>query len=242
MGLRRVVNCADHLALCGQRLVTQPIQALDLLVPLLAEARGLVAIGRIDRVALQRVPEQLDRRARVADEREPGLLRGVEVRDVDVDEPRTGVCECRLRGRREIRPASTDADHEVGLGGDAVGGEGPGHSDRPERRRMVVRKRALAGLRLAFRNPRLLDEAAQCSGGPGVDDPAAGDDQGTLSRPDALDSLGDRRRVRDGPRNVPDAPREKLLGKVVGLGLHVLRKRERHGARLSLVDEDPHRR
>ena len=34
----------------------------------------------------------------------------------------------------------------------------------------------------------------------------------------------------------------KLLGKVVRLGLHVLRERERHGTRLRLVDEDAHRR
>ena len=34
----------------------QPIQALDLLIPLLVEPRGLVAIARLDRVALQRIP------------------------------------------------------------------------------------------------------------------------------------------------------------------------------------------
>ena len=46
----------------------------------------------------------------------------------------------------------------------------------------------------------------------------------------------------DGPRNVPDAPREKVLGEVVRLSLHVLRERKCHGTRLRLVDEHAHRR
>ena len=41
--------------------------------------------------------------------------------------------ERRLRRRREVGPARADPDHEVGLGGDAIGRERARHADRAER-------------------------------------------------------------------------------------------------------------
>ena len=139
----------------------QCVQALDFLVPLAVEPRDLLAVTTGHRPAGEQLRETLERRARVADERSAVVLDGIEVGDVDVDEPHLRVAECRLRRGREVGPASADAEDEVGLGGEAVGCERSGHPDRAERGGMVIRQRSLARLGLPHRNPRLFAESAQ---------------------------------------------------------------------------------
>ena len=46
----------------------------------------------------------------------------------------SGVLEGRLRRGREVAPARADADHEVGVAGQPVGGRRAGRADRAERR------------------------------------------------------------------------------------------------------------
>ena len=60
-------------------------------------------------------PELLERHARIAEQRQPALLRRVERGDVDVDEAHARVLERRVRRGREVAPARADADHQVGL-------------------------------------------------------------------------------------------------------------------------------
>ena len=85
-------------------------------------------------------------------------------------------------------------------------------------------------------------ELLELGGGVGVDDTAAGDDQRLLrrgeKRRDGVDLVGVRRGSADHP--VPLV--EELGREVVGVGLHVLRQRQHHGAGLDRVDQGPHRR
>src|SRR5439155_21092152 len=134
---RGVVDRADHRAL-RRRIVLDRIEARDLRVPVAIQPRGILAIRIVDRPAIEQLRESLERRACVADERNTGMLGGVEVGDVDVDEAYVRISERGLRRGREVRPARADAEYEIRLGGEPVCREGAGDADRPERRGMVV--------------------------------------------------------------------------------------------------------
>ena len=151
------VDDADHLALGGARRVAERVRALDGRVPLGGEARGALAVGGVGAPALERGVERLQAVAGVGDERQPGVLEGVDGRDVEVDEADVGSAEGAARRGREVAPARADAEHDVGLAGERVGGGRAGGADRAERLRVVVGQRALAGLRLGDgdrRSPR----------------------------------------------------------------------------------------
>ena len=53
------------------------------------------------------------------------MLMGVQLADVDRDEPHVRVCERRLRHRREVAETGADGDHEVGFAGRLIGGGFP---------------------------------------------------------------------------------------------------------------------
>ena len=109
----------------------------------------------------ERAGELLERHPRVGDDRQAALLGGVERRNVDVDEADVRILERRLRRGREVAPPRADADHEVGVAGQPVGGRRPGRADGAEAQRMVGDERAAAGLGLAHGNAGGVDELAQ---------------------------------------------------------------------------------
>ena len=178
----RGVDRADHLGLGRQRAVAQRVRALDGRVPVAGQARRLRSVAVVDRPALERGGQPLERRTGVGDEGDAGVLRGVERGDVDVDEPDAVGREQRPRRRREVAPARPDPDDDVGVAGDRVRGRRACGADRAERGRVVVRQRALAGLRLPDRDAGRLDEAPERVGRLAVDDAAAGDDQRPAGR------------------------------------------------------------
>ena len=90
------------------------LDALDLGVPLAVQLEDAGTVLGRGRVVADGGRKLLERRPRVTDERDRGVLEGVELADVDVDEPDARVLEGGLRRRREVREPGADADHEIG--------------------------------------------------------------------------------------------------------------------------------
>ena len=77
--------------------------------------------------------------------------------------------------------------------------------------------------------------------GLGVDDAAAGDDERLARRSEHLGGPGQRGRLGQWARHVPGPFGKQVCWPVVGLGLHVLRERQRHRAGFCRIGEHPHR-
>ncbi len=101
----------------------------------------------------------------IGDERQGGVLRRVERRDVELDEAAFGTGEEAARGGGEIGEPRADREHEIGLGGERVGGGAAGDADRADRLRMVAGERALAGLGLGDRDAVALGEIGERGAG-----------------------------------------------------------------------------
>ena len=106
---------------------------------------------------------------------------------------------------------------------------------------MVEWQHAFAGLGFAHGDAGALDEPPQRVARVAVDDPAAGDDE----RPDRGTEHGggpiEGGRVGARARHVPGARFEQLAGKIEGLGLYVLRQRQRHRPRIGRRGQHAHR-
>ena len=191
---RRVVDGADHLALSGQRLVTQPIQARRPPRPTpCSSARSPLAVLRLDLVALRAQPPSARSVARAsATSASAVVLGGVEVGDVDVDEAHVRIAERRLRRGREVATSACRCrSRGRPRAAMRLAANVPVTPTAPSDSGMVVRKRALAGLRLARPECRSAStKRAQRVGRLGVDDAAAGDDQRALRAADQRDRLG----------------------------------------------------
>src|SRR5829696_3037543 len=131
LGIGERVDRPYDLALGRQRSQVQGIEPPDLFVPIPRFAGVLLPVAPLYLVAGKRIIQRFERRAGVADEGESGVLVGVEVGDVYVDEARCGVLERRLGGGGEVGPAGAYPDNEVGLTGRAVRREGPRRADGP---------------------------------------------------------------------------------------------------------------
>ena len=114
--------------------------------PTIPATRDAARVRPVHAVAGQRGRELLERRARVGDQRQRGVLVGVELGDVDVDEAHVRVLERGLGGGGEVAVARADADHQVGLARGQVRARRAGHADGAQVLRMVEGQRALAGL------------------------------------------------------------------------------------------------
>ncbi len=183
----------------------------------------------------------VERRARVAHQRQRGVLARIDLGDVDRDEPDPLVLERGLRGGREVAQPRADDDHEVGVAREEIGRTGAGRADAAERQWMRIGQRSLARLRLADGDAGRVDESAQRVGGVAVEHAAAGDDErpraGADRRRGLLQSIAIGARARDRP----DARLEQRRRVVVGLGLHVLRQRQRDRAGLRRRRQHAHR-
>jgi hypothetical protein len=148
----RVVDRAEHFRLCRQGRVAEVVGALDRRVPLGGQARGVLAVGGIRRPALERPVQHAERFPRVGGDRQARLLRGVERGDVDVDEPRSR--ERSSRGRGEVAVPGADADDEIGLASERIGGARAGGTHRTDRLRVVVGQGPFARLGFRYRDAR----------------------------------------------------------------------------------------
>ena len=124
------------------------------------------------------------------------MLAGVEVGDVDVDEPHAALLEGGARGGGEVAPPGADPDHHVGGTGQVVGCGGAGRTDRPHLLRVTVRQRPLARLSLPDRDPGGVAQGQQGVLGAGVVHAAAGDDHRPPGRSDDVGRALDPGRLR----------------------------------------------
>ena len=152
--------------------MAERVRGLDRRVPPRGEALRSLRVGGVGAPAVERAAQRLEADARVGEQRHARVLGRVDRRDVEVDEAHVRVGEDAARRGGEVAPARADAEHDVGLAGDRVGGGCAGGADRAERLRVVVGQRALAGLRLGHRHAGRLGERAQRVGRLGVDRPA----------------------------------------------------------------------
>ena len=242
-----LVDRSQHLALRQQalgqgvgHLGRRVVGRLDLGVPL-GPQRGLpLAVGGFHGIPLQRRGQRSEGLAGVGHDGEPGVLARVEPCDVDVDEPDTLVLEGGSRRGREVAPPGADADDEVCLSGERVGGGGPGGADGPHLLRVAVRERALARLALPDRYAGLLAERAQRVLRAGVVHAAPDHDQRPLRGPDEGGGVGDVDLLGQRPGDAPDALGEQLDRPVEGLGLDVLGQGDGGRPGLDRVGEHPH--
>ena len=165
-----LVDGADDLRLGRQRLVAEVVRRLRRSRPTRRASCGrplAVCAASTDQPVERRRPAaRRPSRASPTSARR-GELVGVERRDVEVDEADVVGGEHGPRRGGEVAVAGADADHEVGLGGERVGGGRAGGADRADRLRVVVGQGALAGLGLGDRDAGGLGERAQRVGGAG---------------------------------------------------------------------------
>ena len=169
------------------------------------------------------------------------MLAGVEALRIEADDPARGIGEERARAGGEILQSGADRENEIGLPRRVVGRARAGHADRAEIERMIVRQRALAGLRFRHRDAVRRAEGREIVFRFTVEDAAAGDDERTPGRLDKGDGLRQLRLVGPRPARLPDALGEEPVGIVESFGLHVLAERERHGAAFGRIRQHLHR-
>ena len=130
-----------------------------------------------------------------------------------------------------------DGEDQVGLVGQGVGGRGALQADAADLPPRPALHGALAAEGFPDRGADGGGQLLELGGGVGVDHPAAGDDDRLLraseKRCDSSDLVGVGGRPADDP--VPLV--EELGREVVGVGLHVLRQGQHHGAGLDRVDQ-----
>ena len=151
-------------------------------------------------------------------------------------------CEHGARRGGEVAVPGADADHDVRLGGQRVGGGRAGRADRADRLRVVVRAAIPcrpATRRPGCRWPRRRRRARRWLGVYVTPPPAT--ISGRAGGADRRDGPGEGRGLRHRSGDVPDPLGEQLVGQVVRLGLHVLRQRERHRTGLGRVGQDARR-
>lgn len=57
---------------------------------------------------------------------------GIKVSHVDIDKPHSGILESSFAGSRKVAIARANANDEIGLLSNAIGGQGSGHADGAE--------------------------------------------------------------------------------------------------------------
>src|SRR5258708_404455 len=105
---------------------------------------------------------------------------------------------------------------------------------------MIMRQRALAGLRLGDRDAVALGAGRKRSCGVGIVHAAAGDDERLASRSDQACSICQFARIGRRAALAPDALREEALRIREGLGLRILAQCERDRATCGGISEDAH--
>ncbi len=104
----------------------------------------------------------------------------VEFGDIDIDEADGWILKCGFRGAGEIGVARADADDQVGFAREDVCGGSSGYADRADGLRVIVGKRAFAGVCFADGDSGCGGKFVEFARGFGIENAAAGDDQGAL--------------------------------------------------------------
>ena len=238
--MRRLVHGTDHFGLGEGRTAAGRDQAIHLGRPRLRSRGDRRPVAGRGRVAGQAGREFFERHSGIGDDRDRGVLEGVEFADVDGDETHVGMRKRRLRHRREVAQARADGDHEVGFGGELVGRLPAGGADRAEIARVIPRQGALAGLGFTHGDAGGLDEVSQRLGGLAVEHAAAGDQERLPAGPNRRRRALERGGIAPWPLNVPVTVLEQRRRIVVRLGLRVFGHRQRDRAGVGRGGEHPH--
>ena len=240
MVAHQLVQGAEHLGLCRQRLVVRRETGVDDLLPLGIQLSGACLVGLIGRPAAEFGSEGNECSPRVGDDHRRGVLGRVERQHVDVDEGHLRVGEDGVAGGGEVGVAGADTDHQVGFTRDRVGGRVAGGAHAADRHAVVEVDRALACLGVGDRDAGGLGEGPELLGRLGVDHAAAGDHQRAPGRLDRRHRTGKGCRLRYRTGHVPDPPGEEGQREVEGLGLDVLGQADGGRAGLCRVGQYPH--
>ncbi len=133
---RRVVHRADDLALARAAAVAQRVDARppSRPTPRCSSTRAAARYGRATGQPASASRELLERRARIADERQRRRACARRSSATLMLMKRTfGILERGLRGGREVAVPGADADDQVGLARDPVRAGRAGHADRAQR-------------------------------------------------------------------------------------------------------------
>ena len=240
LGPGEVVDSADDFRLAYGHACFRVVKAVHFLVPIAIELLDALAVSRADFPTAERLGQEFESDAGIGHDRQTRVLKGVELRNVDVDELHFRILEGGLGGGGEVAVARADPDHQVGFPGNDVGGERAGHTNRPHILRMIVTERSFASLRFAHGNACLGGELGQRVVRFAVEDAAARDDEWFLARLDQLDGAIQQGAVWRRARDVPDPLLEQFDGILEGFRLNILRQGERHGAGFGLGREHAH--
>jgi hypothetical protein len=150
-----VIHDTDHFTLADGRTVAQIMDSVYFLLPLILQHPCGGVIRILDGVAFCCRFQFLEGRASVTDKRQRGVLVGIELGGVDVDESHVGVLKGRLGSSGEIAVPGSNPNHEIGFASADVGSGRAGNSDGPKILRMVITQGTLSRLGFYDRDPRL---------------------------------------------------------------------------------------
>src|SRR6266508_3734994 len=117
------------------------------------------------------------------------MFEGVKFGNVNVDEPNVRVLERGLGSSGEVGIARSDADDQVRIMSQSIGGKRSGRADGSRVLWMIIRKGTFSRLRFSNRDSGLLDETRQCLTRFAIKDPATRNDQWTLAGSDGVHGL-----------------------------------------------------
>ena len=167
-------------------------------------------------------------------------FQGIARADVEVEKLHLRVLKQGFRRGGEVGIAGADADDQIGLRGQQVGGQATGLADPADVQRVRRDNRAFAGLGFGERNIKALGKGLQGCVGRGVLDPAPADDQRlAFTRNDGL-GVGQHRRGRQATVDAVHAFLQEVIRVIVGFGLNVLWQGQGDGAGFSRVGEHAH--
>ncbi len=155
------------------------------------------------------------------------------------DSPRR-IPEQGPRPGRKILQAGADGEDYVRRLGRRVGGTRAGDAKPAQIERMVVRQRALPGLRFGDRDAVALNVSRKRSRRAGIVNAASGDDERLPSRGNQACGIFEFTPIRRRAPPAPDALGEEALRIRESLGLRVLAQRERDRAASGGIGKDAH--
>ena len=164
---------------------------------------------------------------------------GVERADVQLNQLRAG--EQRARSGGEVAEARADREHHVRAGGELVRRRGSRHADRTDVAGVIPGQAALAGLRFRHRQAVRFRKVAETFLGEGVLDASAHHEERLFGPLKNIRSQFQTACIRQRLADAMLAAPEELGRVVVGLGLHVLRQRERDRPAIGGVEQHAQR-
>ena len=164
------------------------------------------------------------------------MLRRVEAGGVQPDQAEVLVPEDRPGAGREVLEPRPDREHDVRLGGEAVGLVGAGDADRPDVAGMVEAQGRLAGDGLDDGQAVGFGEGGQLGLGQRVVGAAARHDERLACRPEDGDGGLELATVGPQPAQLVHLGVEQPLREVVGLGLDILRQADERRAAVGRIE------